>query len=142
MHFEMEYIYIITGIILILVAVSFLEHLRMKRIAVFRGEPNICEYAREFDYRNIDTKIMREVWSEVQNYLGKYNGKPFPVKADDLFKDTYNLDSDDLDDIYWAVADRLGISTDNPETNPYFNKVTSVKNLVLFLHNQPRGKNA
>ena len=95
---------------------------------------------RSFDYRSVDTKIIREVWNELQECLGKYDGRPFPIKAEDLFDDTYKLHPDDLDDAYWAVADRLGIDTENPENNPYWNKVTSVKNLVLFLHNQPRLK--
>ena len=111
---------------------------RMKNIASERGESNICKYARSFDYRKIDTEIIREVWNEIRKCLGDYDGRPFPVEADDIFEKTYNLDPDDLDDVYWAVADRLGIDTKNPESNPYWNKVTSVRNLVLFLHNQPR----
>ncbi len=110
----------------------------MSKIAVERGAPNICNYARSFEYREVDTKIMREVWNELQSYLGKYDGKSFPVEADDLFKETYNLDTDDLDNVYWAVADRLGIETEDAEANPFFNKVTTVKSLVLFLHNQPK----
>ncbi|WP_220386919.1 hypothetical protein [Cycloclasticus pugetii] len=114
----------------------------MKNIATKRGDPNICEYARSFDYRSVDTKIIREVWNEVQLNLGKYNDNPFPVKAEDMFEETYNMHPDDLDEIYWSVADRLGIDTEKSESNPYFNQVTSVKNLVLFLHNQPRISNA
>ncbi|MGB0834843.1 MAG: hypothetical protein ACPGR2_10020 [Psychrobium sp.] len=113
----------------------------MKKLAIDRGESNICEYARSFDFRNVDTKIMREVWNELQLYLGKYNNKPFPIKAEDTFEHTYKIDSDDLDEIYWSVADRLNISTEQPENNPYFEKVTNVKNLILFLNNQPRHSN-
>ncbi len=47
---------------------------------------------------------------------------------------------DDLDDMYVDIAQKLGISTENPEANPYWNRVTTVKNLVLFLHNQPKIK--
>ncbi|GGC03294.1 hypothetical protein GCM10011352_31890 [Marinobacterium zhoushanense] len=138
----MEVIYII-GFLMVVGVISYiLDYFKMKNLAIDRGEANICEYARSFDFRNVDTKIMREVWNELQNFLGQYNGKPFPLKANDLFDKTYNMDPDDLDDIYWSVADRLGIDTENPETNPYFNKVTSVKNLVLFLHHQPRSNNA
>lgn len=133
---------IIGASILAIVIWMIIDHYRMKKIAIERGNPNICEYARSFDYRNVDTKIMREVWNEVQLNLGNYNGKPFPVKAEDMFEETYNMHPDDLDDIYWSVADRLGIDTEQPENNPYFNQVTSVKNLVLFLHNQPRIGNA
>lgn len=129
---------IICGYVLVIVICGIIGHYRMKKIAVTRGDPNICEYARSFDYRSVDTKIIREVWNEVQINLGKFNGKPFPIKAEDMFEETYNMHPDDLDEIYWAVADRLGIDTEQPESNPYFNQVTSVKNLVLFLHYQPR----
>ena len=134
----MNTFFIVCALVLVIVIWMVIDHYRMKKIAIERGNPNICEYARSFDYRNVDTKIMRAVWNEVQLNLGNYNGKPFPVKAEDMFEETYNMHPDDLDDIYWSVADRLGIDTEQPENNPYFNKVTSVKNLVLFLHNQPR----
>ena len=133
---------IVCASVLVTVIWMIVDHYRMRKIAIERGNPNICEYARSLDYRNVDTKIMREVWNEVQLNLGNYNGKPFPVKAEDMFEETYNMHPDDLDDIYWSVAERLGIDTEQPENNPYFNKVTSVKNLVLFLHNQPRVSNA
>ncbi|MDP2523865.1 hypothetical protein Q8W30_14915 [Neptunomonas phycophila] len=138
----MNILLIICTSVLVIVIWMIVDHYRMKKVATERGNPNICEYARSFDYRNVDTKIMREVWNEVQLNLGSYNGKPFPVKSDDMFEETYSMHPDDLDDIYWSVADRLGIDTEKPESNPYFNKVTSVKNLVLFLHNQPRTSNA
>ncbi len=133
---------IIIAVILFLVVSAYFDHRRMKKIRMKRGEENICKFARDFDYRSIDTKIMREVWNEVQLTLGKFEGKPFPVQSEDLFEQTYKMDHDDLDDIYWTVADKLGIETENTEENPYYEKVTSVKNLVLFLHNQPRIKNA
>ena len=123
----METIFIIIGIIILGVIYTFFDHQRMKKIAIERGEPNICEYARSFDYRDVDTKILREVWNELQDCLGKYDGNSFPIQADDLFDSTYKIDPDDLDEAYWAVADRLGIDTEKPEGNPYWNKVTSVK---------------
>ncbi|MFV9657329.1 hypothetical protein ACNFCK_20780 [Pseudomonas sp. NY15366] len=117
-------------------AYAIASHFKLKKLSLARGDANICEYARSFDYRVVDTRIMREIWNEVQKALGNPNGKPFPIKADDLLEETYNIDPDDLDDIYWKIADRLGIDTQNPEENPLFNKVTSVRNLVMFLHYQ------
>ena len=137
----MNIILIISALIIAIAIWTAIEHYRMKKLATKRGNANICEYARSFDFRNVDTKIMREVWNELQLYLGKYNGKPFPIKAEDTFEQNYKIDSDDLDDIYWSVADRLNISTEQPENNPYFDKVTNVRNLVLFLNNQPRRSN-
>ncbi|MFD1216554.1 hypothetical protein [Microbulbifer celer] len=138
----MAILYTIGALLLVGMIYAIFDHFRMKRLALKRGKPNICEYARSFDYRNVDTSIIREVWKEVQDYLGSYNGTPFPVQADDLFEDTYNLHTDDLDEIYWTVADRLAIDTEKPEENPYFNQVTSVRNLVMFLHHQPRTGNS
>lgn len=134
-------LYLIALFVIAGIAYGIFDHYRMTKLVRERGDPNICAYARSFDYRNTDTRIMREVWNELQSYLGKYEGKPFPVEADDLFNETYHLDPDDLDEIYWAVADRLGIDTENPESNPYFNQVKSVRNLVLFLQNQPKAAN-
>jgi hypothetical protein len=136
----MEFLYLIGAFVLFGVISSLYDHRKMKRLALERGEPNICEFSRTFDYRQIDTKILREVWNETQINLGTYAGKNFPIKAEDLFEQTYNFDSDDLDEIYWVVADRLGIDTENPEENPYWNKVDSVKDLVLLLHYQPKLK--
>lgn len=138
----MNYFLILTIVIFLIVAGMFIEHRRMKKIALERGKPNICKFAREFDYRNIDTQILREVWNELQLTIGEFEGEAFPIEANDFFESTYHLDEDDLDDVYWSVCDRLGIETENAEKNPYFEKVTSVKTLVLFIHNQPRTNNA
>jgi hypothetical protein len=138
----MEIVYIIGALLVIGVIYTILDNRRMSRIAGERGALDICSFARSFDYRKIDTKIIREVWNEVQDSLGEYNGKKFPVLADDLFEETYKLDPEDLDDAYWAIADKLGISTDSPEKNPYWGNVKSVSDLVQFLHHQPKVKNA
>jgi hypothetical protein len=134
----MEALYIIVPVFFVAVVYAIADNFKLKKILLERGDPNICEYARSFDYRVVDTKIMREVWNEIQQSLGNYNGKPFPIKADDLLYGTYSIDPEDLDEIYWTVADRLGIDTRNPEVNPLFNKVTTVRNLVMFLHHQPK----
>lgn len=137
---KMEIIIILCGLIFICAGVAVWQHRRMRAIALARKSSDICRYARSFDYRSVDTKIMREVYNHVQAWAGKYEGIPFPVEADDCFDEVYKMHPDDLDDIYLEIAQKLGISTEKPELNPYWNKVTSVKNLVLFLHNQPRVK--
>lgn len=136
-------IIVILGIVITLfLAVSFWNHRRMRSIALNRKNLTICAYAKSFDYRNVDTKIMREVYNHIQAWAGKYEGVNFPVEANDCFNETYRMDPDDLDDIYFEIAEKLGISTENPQSNPYWNQVTTVKNLVLFLHNQPKVKAA
>jgi hypothetical protein len=119
---------------------NYIDHLRIKRIGEERGEANICKFVRDFDYKSIDSKIIREVWNEVQDTLGHSAKNPFPIESEDLLETKYGIVEEDLDEIYWAVADKLGIETDNVEENPYFKKEITIKNLVLLLANQPRIK--
>ena len=48
------------------------------------------------------------------------------------------MNPDDLDNIYLKITKKLKINIDNPETNPYWNKVNTVKDLVMFLHFQKK----
>lgn len=50
------------------------------------------------------------------------------------------MDPEDIDDIYFDVADKLGISVEDAEKNPFYERVNTVKDLVLFLDKQPRLK--
>jgi hypothetical protein len=134
----MDVIVILSTIIVACSGIAFWNHRRMRSIALSRKDSNICVYARSFDYRNVDAQIMREVYNHVQAWAGKYEGIPFPVEAGDCFNEIYKMHPDDLDDMYFEIAKKLGISTEDPESNPYWNQVTNVKNLVLFLHNQPK----
>ncbi|MFZ6817067.1 hypothetical protein [Undibacterium sp. Ji22W] len=136
----MEIIIIFGIAIIIFASISFLDHRRMRSIALNRKTSTICTYARSFDYRNVDTKIMREVYNHIQAWVGKYEGIGFPVEASDSFNETYKMDPDDLSDIYFEITGKLGICTDDPTSNPYWNQVTTVKNLVLFLNRQPKIK--
>ncbi|WP_041590078.1 hypothetical protein [Teredinibacter turnerae] len=138
----MNYLYIFLAIVLLITAGLVVDHYRMRKIAMSRGKPDICAYARSFDFRNTDTKIMREVYNSVQEWAGKYDGIAFPVQSSDSFESLYKMDPDDLDDIYIEVAEKLGISIKEAEKNPYFEQVKTVKDLVLFLNNQPKLKNA
>ncbi len=138
----MNYIYGIVGFVLFIVVLMIIDYYRMRKIARNRGKPDICTYARSFDFRNTDTKVMREVYHSVQEWVGRYDGTPFPVQSEDSFKHLYNMDPDDLDDIYLEIAEKLGISTEEAEKNPYYERVETVKDLVLFLNNQPKLKNA
>ncbi|KAF7786131.1 hypothetical protein PRUB_a0602 [Pseudoalteromonas rubra] len=117
---------------------SAIEHMRLKKIALMRGKPNIYAYARSFDCHNVDSMIVCEVYNLVQEWAGEYNGAPFPVQADDTFDGVYRMDTDDLGDIYCEAAHRLGISKENAEANAYYDKVETVKDLVLFLNEQPK----
>lgn len=138
----MNFIYTIIGIFILFTILVALDHRRMKRIAIKRGKPDICTYARSFDYRNIDTRIMREVYNLVQEWAGKFDEIPFPVQADDSFDEIYRMDPDNIDEIYFEVTEKLGISKENAEANRYYDRVETVKDLVLFLNEQSKNINA
>ena len=114
----------------------------MTKISIERGEPNICKFVRDFDYRVIDTKIIREVWNETQLNLGEFLGGKFPIQSEDNFEKTYRMDIEDIDYMYWGICDRLGITTENVEVNPFYESVNSVKDLVFLIHHQQKGNNA
>jgi hypothetical protein len=47
------------------------------------------------------------------------------------------LDEDDLDlDLIEEIAQRTGRSMENFESNPYYGKVTTARDLVLFFNHQ------
>jgi len=117
-----------------------MDYYRMRKIARSRGNPNICKYTRSFDFRKTDTKIMREIFNLVQEWTEKYDGISFPVQAEDSFEKLYQMDDEDLEDILLEATKKLGISIENTEKNPYFNKVETVKDLVLFLNFQAKLK--
>ncbi|MES2709861.1 MAG: hypothetical protein V4726_24910 [Verrucomicrobiota bacterium] len=48
------------------------------------------------------------------------------------------LDSDDIDEVYWEVADTCGYETEGGEQNPFRGRVETVADLVHFLQHQPR----
>jgi hypothetical protein len=113
-------IIILISLLLVTFGIASASYYRkMKQIAIRRENPDICTYARSFDYRAVDTKIIHEVFEQIQEWVGKYNGIPFPVQAEDHFNDLYCIDLGDLDEIYIKIAKKLNISTENAKNNPY-----------------------
>ena len=102
-----------------------------------RGQ-SICEFAREFNAREIDTWIIRAVYEQLQGKLSHVH-PAFPVRANDLLKEDLLLDDDELDiDLAQEVEMRTARSLDKSAANPYFGKVRTVRDLVFFFQNQQR----
>jgi hypothetical protein len=93
-----------------------------------RANATICHFARAFERRTVDTWILRATY-EILSEGGK------PIRADDHLSDL--RDADDLDFEVLDVADRCGRSLDQPEANPFYGSITTVRDLVLFLNHQP-----
>ncbi|OGA87485.1 MAG: hypothetical protein A2Z90_11110 [Burkholderiales bacterium GWA2_64_37] len=110
----------------------------LRNLAAERNGESICEFARDFDTRAVDTWIVRAVYEQVQGQL-KHVHPAFPVRASDRLKEDLHLDDDDLDmDLAVQVEQRTGRSLDETKANPLFGKVKTVRDLVLFFHAQPK----
>ena len=106
------------------------------KLCTDRNGITICNFAREFDAREVDTWIIRATYEEVQRAI--CSDQLVPLKATDHLFDTLKFDGDDLDlDLIETIAQRTGRSLDGYEENPFYGKVTTVRNLVLFFNYQP-----
>ncbi|MYM87102.1 hypothetical protein GTP91_07895 [Rugamonas sp. FT82W] len=111
---------------------------RLRCLAAEREGESICDFARDFDTRQVDTWIVRAVYEQLQYHLADVS-PAFPVRASDRLKEDLLLDDDDLDmDIAQEVEQRAGRSLDDTSTNPYFGKVKTVRDLVMFFQSQPK----
>lgn len=133
------YLAIIAGITLLALAWSKFEEPKIEKyfaeLCEERKGLSICDFAREFDSRTVDTWIIRAVYEQLQAALA--TKQKLPIKASDNLFATLKLDEDDLDlDLVEEIAQRTGRSTENYESNPYYGKVTTARNLVLFFSHQ------
>lgn len=123
---------------LLIVASVVFDSWRKQRMIEWRAGESICQFARSFDYRKTDTRIIRAVYEEVGRFLGTKD-RLFPLRAaDTLFSDDgLKLDLEDLDLIAEDIAFRAGRSLCDAEHNPYFGRITTVADLVAFFMAQP-----
>jgi hypothetical protein len=123
------------------VALAVTEHYRQKarlrRLVQSRRGESICEFARSFERHHVDTWVIRAVYEQFQEYLG--GNPPMPIRAADRLKDDLPLDMEDVElDIALQISQRTGRLLSNTIANPYYAKVKTVEDLVLFFNAQPR----
>ena len=111
---------------------------KLRVVAQGRVGQGICEFARDFDSWAVDTWVIRAVFEQLQSYLS--NVQPaFPVRAEDRLPKHLIADPDDLDmDLVHQIAQRTGRSLEKTDLNPYYGKVLTVRDLVLFFDAQPK----
>ena len=61
-----------------------------------------------------------------------------PLRTSDKLEKDLKIDPDDIEDLIPVVAQRTGRCLENTERNPFFGKIETVGDLVLFINNQPR----
>ena len=118
------------------------ERRQLRALASAREGQTICEFARDFDVREVDTWVVRAVYEQLQGHLAHAHPS-FPLRADDRLKEDLRLDDEDLDmDIVQEIACRTRRCLDASAANPYFGRVRTARDLVLFFQHQPRSGNA
>lgn len=111
------------------------ERRHLASLAAQRDGESICQFARSFARREVDTWVVRAVYESLHSYLG---GR-LPIRAADRLKQDLRLDEDDLDlDLLQQIARLSGRSLERTTDNPWFDRVTTVRDLVSFLEHQPR----
>lgn len=118
----------------LIVAAAFLvgSHIgwrRDRRIAEERKGESICQFARAFDYRTFDTRIIRAVYEEYSC--------SFPLRVSDRLKEDLCICDDDLDFGAIHIARRTGRNLDGYERNPIYGKIKTLRDVVMFFHHQP-----
>lgn len=113
------------------------RRIKLAKLFKERKELSICEFARSFDCRSIDTWAIRAVYETIQDYVST-PGATIPIKADDDLTDVLEIDDEDLDmDLLVEMLQRTGRSMEDTPNNPYYGKVKTVADLVYFVNAQP-----
>jgi len=137
--FATTYFLIIVGLFALVMVLEFFgkprENEYYENLYNSRRVLSICDFAKEFDCKVVDTWIIRAVYEEIQEYLPL--DEKMPIKSSDNLKTDLRLDDDDLDlDLAEQISQRTGRTMENCENNPYYGKVFTVKDLVLFFNYQ------
>jgi len=131
----------IAGIALMVIVFGAMEQPKVEKhflkLCEERQGLSICEFSKEFDPKVVDTWVIRAVYEQLQAALP--TKQSIPIKVSDNIFETLLLDEDDLDlDLVEEIAQRTGRSLDGYKNNPYYGKVTTARNLVLFFNLQVR----
>ncbi len=113
------------------------QNRRLKKLASKRVGEDIGTFARSFDHRKIDTWVIRAVHEEMLAYMTFLDGV-CPIRASDKVLEVLRMEEDDIEDIIEIVLQRTGHTNENMEENPYYGKIETIKDLVLFLDAQPK----
>jgi hypothetical protein len=139
--YEPWYLVVLAGVVMLDFVGGEIEQPKVDRhflrLCKEREGLSICEFAREFDPKIVDTWIIRAVYEQLQAALPTTQN--VPIKASDNLFDILLLDEDDLDiDLVEEIAQRTNRNLEGYESNPYYGKVTTARNLVLFFNHQNR----
>lgn len=113
---------------------SYLERRHIRRRIAERRNKDICAFVRALPYRELDTRVIRVVFEELQQYCYQW-----PIQPTDRLAD-FDLEDEEFEGF---VSDRLvrncGRSLENYQINPYYDRVTTTPEMLIrFLCAQPK----
>ena len=133
-------------IALLLAALWAFAHLQWRRqkaslqtLARSRDGESICEFARDFQRREVDTAIIRAVYETVQASISaSHDLIAFPIRGHDRLVEDLHIDPEDTEGcIAPDIADMTGRPIQDASANPFNGRVRTVRELVLFFNAQP-----
>jgi hypothetical protein len=128
---------VVAAFVLMAIVSNYRYKARLRQLVESRAGESICDFARYFEPSQVDTWVVRAVYEQLQDYLG--GNPPVPIRATDRLKDDLPLDMEDIEmDIASQIAQRTGRSLSNGVANPYYDKVKTIEDLVLFINAQPK----
>lgn len=133
---------IIAGIVVLSLFETRKREAKLAALIEERDGESICEFARSFDAKVVDTWVIRAVYEELQGETN-VDGKDIPIRADDSLKDDLRIDAEDLDmSVVVKIAQRCGRSLEGFDKNPLIGKVQTAHDLVMFFNAQSRDPEA
>ena len=112
---------------------------RLAQRAKERPGEDIGSFARAFNRRDpsFDPWILRAVWDALEPWTALRAGGRFPLRPTDSIAGLGCVGTD-FDEVVLQVLTRARRTREQAESNPYFDQVTTVADLVNFVAHQPR----
>jgi len=124
------------AVIALALAVNWATRRRLRAMAAARAGEDFTSFARAFT-PEVDPEVVRAVYEALQVHLSPPD-LPLAIRPDDDLDHDLRLDRDDLDfDLFTAIAHRTRRATTGAEQNPFYGRVRTVRDLVLFFDAQP-----
>ncbi len=95
-------------------------------------------FAWKADFRRLDTKVIRGVYETLHTEMSNWLGCSLPLRPNDRLEKDLEIDEEDLADIADFLAESCGRTFENPELNPFYNRVDTVSDLIEFFCAQPK----
>lgn len=107
-----------------------------RRLRQERSGENICSFVRAFEYREVDTWILRSVYEQTTRWIESQ----LPLRPGDRLVEDLRIDPEDLNDLGEEIARFAQRSFDDEHcnANPFQGRIATVADLVDFFSHQPR----